>query len=319
MLCINDLHVGVRRVGGTTINSQGALKNYLRNSLKSLLNNTEEDEVVVNGDLFDNFTIDTMEVFRTAIIFMEWFAESPNRTLYLIAGNHDWNPRADQISSFHFLIYILGISEYRQQIRVYDRGLARLTDNVFCIPHMPNQELFDAEIEKVLHIDKPGILLLHCNYRNGFAENNDHSLNLGENQVGDLMRAGWKLVLGHEHIPCEYRSGNVIVVGNQFPTSVVDCVGNDKKYCLLIKDDLLTLKTTWDVSGKYDEIDWRNIDTAELSLQFISVTGEATCEEAAEVIKAIAKLRQEHDAFVIANLVKIKSDDISDSIQPHVS
>ena len=46
------------------------------------------------------------------------------------------------------------------------------------------------------------------------------------------------------------------------------------------------------------------------------MTGEATCEEAAEVIKAIAKLRQEHDAFVIANRVKIKSDDISDSIQP---
>lgn len=107
------------------------------------------------------------------------------------------------------------------------------------------------------------------------------------------------------------------MVGNQFPTSVVDCVGNNYKYCLCIDDnDMLIREKSWDSTGKYAEIDWRNLGSAELSLQFISVTGEASCEEAAEVIKAIAKLRQEHDAFVIANRVKIKSDDISDSIQP---
>lgn len=88
MLIINDLHIGVNRTGVTTPQSQFALRDYLRSWLESLLE--EEDQfVVINGDLFDSFTVDTMEVTKTAVIILKWLSKSGSRALNLIAGNHD--------------------------------------------------------------------------------------------------------------------------------------------------------------------------------------------------------------------------------------
>jgi hypothetical protein len=313
MMIISDLHIGVQRAGGTTPQSQQALRDYLRNSLESLLA-TESEWVVVNGDLFDKFTVDTSEVLLTCEIFYRWLGERPSAKLTLISGNHDWSPRGNDVSSFHLLAAMLQMSGVGHDVEVRDHtnGLSRVdaSRGVFCVPHMPNQALFDAEIQNAAATPGKGrYLLLHCNYKNTFADHSDHSLNLSDDQVGALMEAGWSLIIGHEHIGYSLRGGRVLVVGNQFPSSVSDCLGNQTKHAVRLTDTGLELVQTWSRDGSYVEADWRALDG--VKAQFIRVTGEATSAEAAEVIKAISTLRQTSDAFVITNAVKVAGHDMS--------
>lgn len=318
MLIINDLHIGVVRSGGTTPQSQRELRDYLLNGLRDLLYR-EDEEVTINGDLFDSFTVDASEVIEVAYIICNWLSSRANARINLIAGNHDWNPRGDKVSSFHLLCSMLNLSDKHGRVEVFDKGFARVSESVWCIPHMPNQEAFDAEIEKAFNDGMlasrkglPAYLLLHCNYKNGFAENSDHSLNINDEQVGKLMTAGWTLIIGHEHIGYTLRGGRVLVVGNQFPSSIADCLIDPIKNAVKITDDGLQFVQTWCQPNNYVEIDWHDITVADLSrFQFIRVIGEATVLEAAEVIKAISKLRQTSEAFVIGNAVKIEGHDMS--------
>ena len=315
MLIINDLHIGVVRSGGTTPQSQEALRICLRRGLKDIL--WEEDyEAVINGDLFDSFTVDTLEVVKTAEILYEWLYNRASGKLHLIAGNHDWNPRAGKLSSFHLLAIMLDMSDVGGRVQIYDKGFSRISDEgIWCIPHQANQEVFDAEIEKAINQPKPTVkgedrfLLLHCNYRNNFADNSDHSLNLSEEQVANLMISGWSLVIGHEHIGYSLRGGRVLVVGNQFPSSVADCKGEKGKFAVKITDEGVVPIQTWSPNGHYTEIDWRS--ECPERYHFIRVVGDATAQEAAEVIKAVANMRQRSDAFVITNAVRIEGQDMT--------
>lgn len=308
MLVISDLHIGVTRSGGTTLQSAQGLREYLRQGLRQML--TYGDNVVtVNGDLLDNFTIDIVEVIRTYEIFAEWLAEDPGRKLNLIQGNHDANPRGDKLSSFHLLCFFL--QSHHKNVRVFDSGFECVgADNIHCIPHMPNQDAFNAEIEKAIAAPiKPGsFLLLHCNYKNTFAENSDHSLNLVDDQVGRLMMAGWTLILAHEHQQSDLRGGRVTVVGNQFPTSVADCIGSKGKRAVRIDGECMTFVETWSPKGEFIEIDWRNLPEPHVLHRFIRVVGNATAAEAAEVVNAIGKFRQAcaEDVFVVSNAVKVE-------------
>ena len=316
MLLISDIHLGCSRRGGTTPQSQQALRDYLRNSLESLLA-TESEWVVVNGDLFDKFTVDTSEVLLTCEIFYRWLSARPHAKLTLVSGNHDWSPRGNDVSSFHLLVAMLQMSGMGRDVhlRDYNDGFSEVGVKghryVFCIPHMPNQALFDAEIQNAAATPGKGrYLLLHCNYKNTFADHSDHSLNLSDDQVGALMEAGWSLIIGHEHIGYSLRGGRVLVVGNQFPSSVSDCLGNQTKHAVRLTDTGLELVQTWSRDGFYLEVDWRQIEEG-AGADFIRVTGEATSAEAAEVIKAISTLRQTSDAFVITNAVKVAGHDMS--------
>lgn len=312
MLCISDLHIGVNRSGGTTPQSQAALRTYLLDSLASILDK-ETGAVVINGDIFDGFTVGTNDVVKAAIIFVDWLNEHSGALLGLVAGNHDYNPRGEKLSSFHLLAHMLAMSTVHSKVAVYDKGLAHISDNVWCIPHMPNQELFNLEIERA--VPQGGrYLLLHCNYKNGFAENSDHSLNLSDDQVGALMKAGWTLLLGHEHVGYSLRGGRVVVAGNQFPSSVSDCLGDPCKFATRITGTGLQFERTWVAEGSYAAVDWRELTNLD-GLQFIRVTGDATAAEAADVIKVVSRLRQTHDAYVITNTVKIEGHAMSEEME----
>lgn len=313
MLIISDLHVGVNRTGGTTPQSQAALRDYLRNWLEEMLHK-ESDGVTINGDLFDGFTVDTNEVVKVARIFIDWLGGCSNGSLNLIAGNHDYNPRGDKLSSFHLLCHILAMSDVARDVRVFDQGFTQIERNLWCIPHMPNQELFNLEITNAIEGNGRGnYLLLHCNYKNGFAENSDHSLNIDDEQVGALMRAGWTLILGHEHVGYTLREGRVIVVGNQIPSSVSDCLGEKEKFALHLDCGKVKKVSTWRPDGSFIEADWRELPDL-TGYQFIRVTGDASAMEAADVIKTIAKLRQTSDAFVISSAVKIEGHAMSEDM-----
>lgn len=313
MLVINDLHIGVNRAGGTTPQSQAALRDYLRSGLEQLINN-EDQFVIVNGDLFDSFTVDPLEVVKTARLFLRWLSKTNSRALNIVAGNHDYKPKADNLSSFHLLVHMLAFSEYENQVVVHDKELGRVCGTVWCIPHMPNQDLFNVEVAKAAERDGKGRqLLLHCNYNNHFANNSDHSLNLTEEQAAALLMAGWTLVFGHEHVGRTLHGGRVIIVGNPFPSSVIDCIGDVDKHCLRIQGGSPQLEHTWSAHENYIEADWKDLKIPD-HYKFIRVIGEASAAESAEVIKAVSKLRQSHSAYVITNAVKIEGCDLSNEL-----
>ena len=311
MIILNDLHLGVTRSGGTTPQSQTALRDYLRTCLVLCLEDHAGQHVVINGDLFDSFQVETSEVIAAHKIFSRHLEREGRLTL--IMGNHDASAKGDKVSSFHLLAHILESTD-PDSVDVVDhtRGFSFIGDGVFAISHCMNQALFDLELAKAAKHEGEGRhLLLHCNYKNGFAENSDHSLNINDEQVGALMRAGWTLVLGHEHQGYTLRGGRVIVVGNQFPSSVADCIGDPEKHLLVI-DGGHEFVCTWDAPNSYIEADWRNLaDIENYQYNFIRVVGNATALEAAAVIKAVSQLRQRSDAYVITNSVKVEGQDMT--------
>jgi len=299
MKIINDIHLGVARKAGTTLESQARLREYAFNHFERLL--CGDKHIVINGDLFDRFTVETADLVRAYYTIMDWLNEDKDHCLTLICGNHDWSPKADKVSSFHALTRFLPPS----QVFVFDHthGLSRVGLETFCIPHMPNQDLFDLEIEKACTITGK-FLLLHANYDNKFAEQADHSLNVSEAQADALIEAGWTLIFGHEHQSRLAKGGKVIVVGNQIPTSVADCLGPETKYFLSIDENAARLVPFLDINAHFMRKSWRNLDDV-VDIPFTRIEGTATAEEAAEVVDAVASYRQRSPGLVITNAVKI--------------
>jgi len=65
--------------------------------------------------------------------------------------------------------------------------------------------------------------------------------------------------------------------------------------------DLIPFKK---LDNLFVELDWR--EPYQGDHKFIRLTGNATAEEASEVVNVIASLRKASDAFVISNAVKIE-------------
>lgn len=316
MIIINDTHAGVTRQAGTTPASQSALREYVINELEALVERaiTCDEDLTLNGDLFDGFTVDTRDLIAVYNILAQYLNRTP-RMLTLIMGNHDASAKGDKVSSFHLLCHILQ-SQFEDRVRVIDhtRGLTYVDIGVWAIPHMMNQDLFNMEIEKALAVDNPGYLLLHANCMSPFAEHSDHSLNVSEDQLDPLVAKGWTLVFAHEHQPAQYRGGKVIVVGNQIPTSVSDCLGPEHKQYLRVTQEGHELVEWMKVASVFRTVDWTNLDADLTGVKFLRVTGDCTASQASDMVSAIAKLRQRHDAFVITNAVKIEGVAQMDSL-----
>ena len=307
MLIINDVHIGVARKGGTTPASQEALRGFLFAGLRKLLEGSDEDTLVTLGDLFDDFSIPMRDWVETFQVLTEWLDKGHH--LVLVAGNHDNSPRADKVSSFTALGAVLKES-YKHSVKVIDVGQSGWVDNdTLAIAHCANQDLFNLEIAKALKAC-PRNLLVHCNYANGFAAESDHSLNLSMEQAAELANNGTRVIFAHEHQAREDLNGKVVVLGNQHPTSVSDCLGNSHKYAHILGDEdhgsdgALTKVETWREDGSFVLADWQ--DLADVDGQFVRVTGTATAAQASDVVNAIAAFRQRSDAFVITNAVRVE-------------
>lgn len=310
---LNDVHIGVRRSSGTTVTSRLELGNYLHESLRRTLNTCVYGSVVVNGDLFDGFQVEGVDLIRVYETFADWLhaREPSNERLILIAGNHDYQAKAGKVSSFDMLCHFL-VSRFGDRVMVitHEQGLTQINDHVWAIPHMPNQDLFDIELEKAVALRGPGYLLLHCNVMSTFAEESDHSLNISSEQIRSL---DVNLVIGHEHQGRDISVGNriVTVVGNQFPSSIADCLAHGDaqrdgtKHYLVVEDDLSRVEvTTWKVGGNFVEMDWQQLEDRDE--KFVRITGDATTEQAAEVINAVARYRARSSAYVVSNAVRIE-------------
>lgn len=306
---LNDLHLGVQRQAGTTPFSQLALKQFVMGEFRDLVSKAD-GHLVINGDLFDGFFVDPSVVIEADRVLGEYLHAGHDAQLTLIMGNHDASAKGDKTSSFHLLAYMLQ-ARHGDAVGVIDHrlGFTEFGNNLFAIPHMLNQALFDLEVEKAIAM-KPGFgfLLVHCNIMSPFAEHSDHSLNLNEDQLDALVEAGWTLIVGHEHQARFTHGKRVIVTGNQIPTSVADCLNNPyntKSYCKL-SDREWELIDWVCLDDLFAKVKWRDLDEVSDIACFVRIEGDCTSEESAEMVSAIAKFRQQSSAFVVTNAVKVE-------------
>lgn len=304
MLIVNDVHIGVHRKGGTTPASQEAMRSYLHNDFQSLILMSTEDHLVILGDLFDEFEVDPRDWMDTYDTLRMWC--ETGRRLTLVAGNHDHSPKALRVSSFDMLCKVL-MCQFATVEAVRIDNSYKVDPGVYAIAHCSNQDIFDLRLSEVLDMAKMGDrVLLHANYHNNFAAVSDHSLNVSEDQAKAFVAKGVTLYFAHEHQARTALGGSVMIFGNQWPTSIADCLNNDVKCAHVMSFDVTKIPT-WAVDGEngYAEIDWRDLLASELLPRFVKVVGTASSTEAADVINTIAKYRGKSDAFVVSNGVHI--------------
>lgn len=308
MLILNDIHIGFQRSAGTSPQSQTALREYLFDRLDSTLAESTEDHLLILGDLFDSFEISTRDLIQTYLLLAGWAA---TRRLTLVAGNHDHSPKGDRSSSFQLLCTVL-LKEYPDNVKVVGIDeYAVVAENCIALAHCANQDIFNMKLDEILANHSTCDLLLHANYHNNFAVESDHSLNVSEDQALAFKAKGFTLIFAHEHQARTALNGTVVILGNQWPTSVADCLNNNDKACHRLGDEVLLRKVTWaggnDEHAPFSYVNWRELGETDLAKSgFIRVTGEASRTEAADVINAIAKFRSRSAAFVITNAVKVE-------------
>lgn len=315
MIVLNDIHMSVNRAAGTTPASALQLRQWLQTSFRSFVKSINEP-LIINGDLFDSFSADNVDVldcFHTLSTFAE------RNALYLVAGNHDLAKDSNKLSSFEWLASVLrtihpnNVFTIMSPTWLHSRG-------VYVIPHLVNQQALDEAIACLLEDIAPAAVrqdqpikfcLFHANYDNHFAAQADHSLNVSQEQALALIAAGIMPVFGHEHPKrvIDLGDGDVLCTGNQWPSSISDCIGSKGKFAhrLLPSGNYESIQT-WEPDGVagYVEIDWRDLDQPIAdTTSFVRVTGESTFEAAAEVVSAVSRLRQRSDAFVVTNAVKV--------------
>src|SRR6266571_2250155 len=307
MLVINDLHLGVNRSGGTTPLTHATLLAYTHEKFEQLLDiGSPDGHVLINGDLFDGFLVSNAVLLRTYAELAVRLGDGRIGMLYLARGNHDVSKDSTKLSSFDLLAALLTDSYPNSVIVINDPTMIAWGGGAegWVVPHAPNQDIFDLWVS-IVKDDPTPFVFLHCNYDNGFAAESDHSLNITKEQCAALEAAGVsKIILAHEHQQGT-RPNGVVIVGNQFPTSVSDCLGNTYKRALQIDGGQISEVVTWEDKGSYFECEWSKLDQIPEDAQFVRVKGEASDEQAAAVLEAVSQLRKKHSAFVVTNAVVV--------------
>lgn len=318
MLIINDVHIGFQRKGGTTPSSAEALRSYLFQSLGRLLEETEETHLLIAGDLFDDFDIPARDWVETFNLLAGTLAGRLDMRLTLVAGNHDHSPKAERVSSFQMLCQVMrSMFERRVTVIGIDEWDPLEGGSVVALAHCSNQAIFDEKLIELLDFVRSGHrVILHANYDNNFTVESDHSLNVSREMAKRFASEGATLYFAHVHQAKTDLGGSVVVMGNQWPTSVADCLGNDDKFAHVFNGGVTKIRT-WDYAEEengFTQVDWQDLDKPIVKCSFLRVTGKATAAQASEVVNAIAKFRQIASCFVITNAVKVEGIPDNDTL-----
>lgn len=308
---LSDIHIGVTRSAGTTPTSAYALRQQIIQRFGELLQDIGGADLLINGDLFDEYQIPLHDLMKAYLVLSDWLTANPETHLALGLGNHDLSKDSTKLSSAEFFGHLLE-QAFPGRVQVV-KGSAALRDGMYMISHVPNQDLFNMELDAVP--EGTTYLFLHANYDNGFAAESDHSLNVSEEQARKLADRGVTLVFGHEHQARQALRGKVLIVGNQIPSSVADCLGNDEKYMLRITADGVDHEPVWFAEQDFARVQWDDLPSYMGDANFIRVEGKADAAQAADVISLISKFRSKSPAFVITNAVKIGETDIGEDLQ----
>lgn len=313
-LVLNDTHLGVSRVAGTTPETAKQLRRYLQDEFARMLN-LGYGRVIINGDLTDEFDIPLSEALDIYAMLDNYMSENDSNEVILAAGNHDLSKDSSKLGTVQFIGSLLEM-KYPGRFGLVTQPAT--VEDFHIIPHVVNQARFDLALEQVPDCK---YLFLHCNYDSPFAAEAEHSLNLSREQGKALTARGITVVLGHEHQGRTAWKGKLIVVGNNFPSSCSDCMAHGdgqldgKKYALVIDDKGHHLIETWQQAGNFAQVDWHFVEKWSGPEKFIRVNGNAEASEAADVIKAIANFRKGSQAFVVTNAVKIAQLVDTDSLE----
>ncbi len=291
---INDLHLSAIRSAGTTPTTAWQLRQDLLKGYEDLLDRCDSD-VAINGDFADDYRMIAKDMLEAYSITQTWLGRG--HKLYAMPGNHCLSKSSLDLSSFEFLFTLLRDQFPDQVVLMMQPGLLR--DGIYAIPHVTNTDILDLALKAVPTGTQH--LLVHTNYDCPFSLDKDHSLNITEQQAKDLDVK--HVIFGHLHQQATALKGKVVIVGNQFCSSVADALGNDTKRMLKITDDGLEFIETWQAEGDFSEQDWESlVDTG----RFIRVTGTARADQAAAVVTAISRFRATARALVITNAVKVE-------------
>lgn len=300
-LILNDVHLGVQRSAGTTPKSASALKSYLLDNLRSTLMKYLDHNIIFNGDVFDQFDVPLTDAWGFMSLCQEWLDHSLDScNLILAEGNHDQAKNSANMCSLEFTARCLN----SDRVVLVDKVSEFPVSNILIIPHVANQDMFNLELEKASQFSN-FLILVHANYDNNFAVQSDHSLNVSEEQAKALTANNNTLLFGHEHQQRQPMK-NVVIAGNQWPSSIADCLGNNSKRAHIFDPTTrqLTHIDTWQASENFAEIEWQDLLGSD-DYQFVRVVGDCPTEQAAEMLAAISKYRQTSEAFVVSNAVKV--------------
>lgn len=316
---LNDVHIGVTRSAGTTPTSAYALRQRIIERLAELVATINGADLLINGDLFDEYQIPLHDLMKTYMVFANWLKANSDARLYLGLGNHDLSKDSTKLSSAEFFGHLLA-QAFGERVTVI-KGAQAIRDDMYVISHVANQDIMDLELEAVPA--GTSYLFVHANYDNGFAQQSDHSLDISEEQARKLSERVGTIVFGHVHQHEQHQLGRkkgeppvVLIVGNQIPSSVADCLGNDMKYALRISDELgLEMQPVWFADQDFARVDWEDLASYQGDASFIRVEGKADAAQAADVVSVISKFRSKSSAFVVTNAVRIGETDLGEDLK----
>lgn len=293
ILFSSDYHIGVNRYSHTTVASRKMLKDVVFHAAVAAAMTKPVDYRVCLGDMFDTFSNKEED-----ILLGHQIARYLNLCL---AGNHDMSNDANKLGS----LGLIADADCSDDFEVSRVGVAqsnfRLTytneATLFSVPHHASQGLFEQGLEEAMAtvsktVDRPAILLLHCNYNMPAAIMNETSLNLTEADAEILLEVFDYILLGHDHTPAEYFGGRLIVVGNTFPTSFGDI--SDKRVITFDGKRMQSHKI-WDASTGYLEATTdRVFNLPETvypeSVKFLKITGSILPEQVNALSKSIKQI-----------------------------
>lgn len=299
-----DPHLGTRRAAHTTRESSKRLTLALFKQAWDIIEDAEKP--ICLGDLFDR-------AFNDESILVQGY-EIARNCMWTLAGNHDETNREGTITSLRALqeMGCAVISSPSLSEPYFDNF-----EPLYFVPHHASQELFEqamldaAEHAACERADRASVLMLHCNYDQPFATEDD-TLNLSPAIAQKLLESFDYIFLGHEHKPSTHFDGRVVILGNTHPTSFAD-ISDKFSYQLEITDYEINLRKDriWSKDERFASVMFGQ-ELPDLSgVQFIDVIGAA--DEAVAVADFMQMVWENApDALAVRNSVSVAGVNVVD-------
>lgn len=320
----SDPHIGLVRRSHTTPSSRKSLTGTLsvKASEAADLCNDRADITLCLGDLFDKSHNDEVTILQGLSV--------ASKCNLVLEGNHDVPNREGTKCSTNVLSEVMTdcsiVSNTVGSVYVSDNKFGDV--NVVSVPHHSSQQLFDEALQAAIDVpakeDELEIMITHCNYECGYADN-EISLNLTSEMADKLLDRFDYVFIGHEHESRELKDGRLIIVGNTHPTSFSDI--SDKYVWFINEDNEVVKEQIWSQEQNFRNVNYGSEDL-EFKAQFISVNGDVSAEEYSNVTDYMVKLWAANpDALMIRNNIKvIESNDTQedalkemDNLPGHIS
>lgn len=300
-----DPHLGLSRKTHTTRNSAQQWSRMLFESAVEAVRNN--GPTILNGDLFDR-THNTEEVIAQGILVA-------NYCEFILAGNHDQPNRADALSSLDIVDEVTS-NIVKQQ--VFDQPYFSEFNGMFFVPHHPTQELFLAAVNAAENAAKSKegykYLFVHCN-RGELPNITEETLTIMDDREDELIGTFSRIFYGHIHQPSIEKDGQVIVLGNIFPTSFGD-ITHKFLWRLDAENNELTKEVLFDANKSFKKLTLGE-DTENLDQLFFEIEGAGSRTEVAEYLQQVWD--NNHQALAVRanctfteNGVIVKDVDLSD-------